>query len=60
MKNILVCTNINDESFNALKEINKVLSFTKSNLTLLHIWDKRAFDYPGDMIVPFYPNEGQA
>lgn len=60
MKNVVICVNIDKKSFAALKRVKEYLPKSKVNITLLHIWNKKAYDYPGDLIVPFYPNESQA
>jgi len=60
MRNIVICTNIDNKSFNALAKIKDYVDLKKANITLLHIWNSKAYDYPGDLIVPFYPNEEQA
>lgn len=60
MKNIVVCVNIDKKSFESLKRIEEYIQLSSANITLLHVWNKKAYDYPGDMIVAFYPNEAQA
>jgi nucleotide-binding universal stress UspA family protein len=60
MKNIVVCVNIDQKSFESLKRVEEYVQLSSANITLVHIWNKKAYDYPGDMIVAFYPNEDQA
>ena len=60
MKNVVVCVNIDKKSLAALKKVKEYLPKSNVNLTLVHIWNKKAYDYPGDLIVPFYPNQSQA
>ncbi len=60
MKNIYICVNIDNKSFDSLKKVEDYIDMKSVNITLLHIWNKKAYDYPGDMIVAFYPNESQA
>lgn len=60
MKNIVICVNIDKKSFAGLKKVMQYLPKSDVNITLMHIWDKKAYEYPGDLIVPFYPNDDQA
>jgi hypothetical protein len=60
LKNIVICLNINQKSFAGLKKVNNYIFDKNTNVTLLHIWNKKAYDYPGDMIVSFYPDEKEA
>jgi len=60
MKNIVVCVNTDKKSFESLRRVEEYVQLSSANITLVHIWNKKAYDYPGDMIVAFYPNEDQA
>ena len=60
VKNIVICTNIDDESFDSLGALNKYFKFEDLNVHLLHLWSIQSYSYQGDMIVPFYPNQAQS
>jgi hypothetical protein len=60
MKNVVVCLNIDRKSFNELRRVKYYVPDNETNITLLHIWDKKSYNYPSDMIVAFYPNTEQA
>ncbi|MBD66254.1 MAG: hypothetical protein CME62_13670 [Halobacteriovoraceae bacterium] len=60
MKHIVVCYNFEENTLNALSKLSNYFSYADTKVTLLHVWNKDAYNYPGDMIVAFYPNEKQA
>ena len=60
MKKIVICLNLNQKSFDKLKNLKDVISLDCAEITLVHVWSSRSYIYPGNMIVPFYPNSKQA
>lgn len=59
MKNVVICINIDKKSIKGLRRVADLVPLSESNVTLLHVWNKRAYNYPSDMIIPFYPSENQ-
>lgn len=60
MKNVVVCLSLVDKQFEGLKKIKDLVSLPETKITLLHVWNNMAYEYPGGMIVPFYPDEEQS
>ena len=60
MKKIVICLNVNEESFEALPEIENQLNLADCSVELLHIWSMEAYPIEDHHVAAFYPNRDQA
>jgi nucleotide-binding universal stress UspA family protein len=59
MKNIVICVSLEDESFKVLEKLPQYVDYNNAKIHLLHYWVVSQYHYPGEMLVPFYPNQEQ-
>ncbi len=59
MRQVYIFTNIDEHTEKQLTRVNQLIDLNETKIHLIHYLNLVNYSYPGDMIVPFYPNDNQ-